>query len=96
MNEFVNRVGNHKQFYVFRNFQVSWSDKTSNLRVTNLRFFIDKVPFTLHILIWLMHYSTTEKGKEKRTQNSVKASFVTPGIEKNRKKGREFSVFANT
>ena len=51
-------------------FQVSGSDKTPVPEVPKLRFFIYKVPFTLHPLVEIIHNSTISGFKCKRTKNS--------------------------
>ena len=66
----------------------------SNFGSNKTKICIDKLPFTLHLLVGLIH----NKNYSKRTKNgpysafkkSVKVSFVTSGIEKNRKKKGDF------
>ena len=54
------------QHFIFLEiFQVSGSNETPIPEVTKLRFFIDKLPFTLHLLVGLMHNSTTTKEQKK-------------------------------
>ena len=94
----TNSPVNHTQLIFFLEiFQVSGSNKTPILWVPKLRFVLTCCP-TLHLLVGLMHNSTTAKELKndpvKPSKQSVKVSFVTSEIEKMRKKGRWFYIFA--
>ena len=65
----TNRPKNHTQFYIFGNFPAirKWQNSSSGRDKTKM--FIDKVPFTLHPCVGLMHNSITAKEQKKIAQS---------------------------
>ena len=83
----TNKTSDHVKFYILGNMLGFRESQNSNSGSPKTKIFIDKVPFTLHPLVGLMHNITTAKEPQKMarlmpSKRSVKVSFVTPGIEK--------------
>ena len=57
----TDRPGNHTQVYDFRMFSGFWEWQNSNPGSDQSKIFIDHGPFTLHMLVGLMHNITTAK-----------------------------------
>ena len=52
---------NHKQFYYFEKLSGFWKQQNSNSWIDKTKTIIYKVPFTVHLMVGLMHNSTTPK-----------------------------------
>ena len=86
----------HTKFYILGNFSgfQKWQNSISGSDETEI--FIYKVPFTLHLLVELIHNSTICKRTKKLdksmpSKKSLKVSFVTSGTQK----VEDFFVFAH-
>ena len=53
-------------FHVFESYKTSFQENNKN------QIFIDKLPFTLHLLVGLMHNSTTTKEQKNGPVNALK------------------------
>ena len=65
------RPHNHTKFNALENFQVSGSDQTPVMEVTNLNNLIYKVVFTLHPLVELIHNSSNAKEPKNLTSQCL-------------------------
>ena len=79
------KPGNITQIYIFRKKLCFRKGQNSSSGSDKTKIFIDKVPFTLHQLVGLMHNRTNAKeqkiGPVNAFKKNIKVSFVTFGTE---------------
>ena len=86
----------NKKFYVFGKFSGVWKWRNYISGSDKTKIFIYKVPFTLHSLGELIHYSTNAKEQKNRTTQCLqkRASKLVSSLPEHKKR-RGFSVFAH-